>query len=249
MKTAAYLRVSTDGQIGEDRFGLSAQREAIQDFARNNGLEIARWYSDEGYSGGTLERPGLQELLQDSGSEKFGVVIVAKMDRIARDLMSQLWIEKELLKNDAELVSAAEPFRGNDPANILFRQVIGAFAQFEKARIAERMSGGRRQKAKTGGYAGGGAPIGYTAQLGRKTLEIDNTKIATVQRVFAIRNQNPGMTLRTMAQKLNEEGFTTAENKPFRMEQVRRILQRESIYKGSYQYAGVQAQGRHEAII
>ena len=196
-----------------------------------------------------MDRPGLQELLQDSGNERFGVVIVAKMDRIARDLMSQLWIEKELLKNGAELVSAAEPFRGNDPANILFRQVIGAFAQFEKARIAERMSGGRKQKAKTGGYAGGGAPIGYTAQHGRKTLEVDTFKIVAVQRVFSIRNQNPGITLRAIAQKLNEEGFTTAENKPFRMEQVRRILQRESIYKGSYQYAGVQSQGRHQAII
>jgi hypothetical protein len=52
-----------------------------------------------------------------------------------------------------------------------------------------------------------------------------------------------------MARKLNEEGFTTAENKPFRMEQVRRIIQRESIYKGTYQYAGVQSKGKYEAII
>jgi DNA invertase Pin-like site-specific DNA recombinase len=249
MKAAAYLRVSTDGQVGEDKFGLPSQQEAIQDFARSNGLEIVEWYSDEGYSGGVMERPGLQELIRDAGNNGFKIVIAAKMDRVARDLMAQLWIEKELLKSGVELVSVAEPFRGQDPANVLFRQVIGAFAQFEKARIAERMLGGRKQKAKAGGYAGGGAPIGYTAQLGRKTLEIDETKISAVKRVFAIRNQNPGVTLREMARKLNEEGFTTAENKPFRMEQVRRIIQRESIYKGTYQYAGVQSKGKYEAII
>lgn len=249
MKAAAYLRVSTDGQVGEDRFGISAQREALQDYASHNGFEIAEWHSDEGYSGGTMDRPALQGLLQGIGEAEIKAVLVAKMDRVARDLMAQLWIEKELLKHGVELVSVAEPFRGNDPANVLFRQIIGAFAQFEKSRIAERMSGGRKQKAKQGGYAGGGAPLGYEACRGRKTLELNPQKVEAVKRAFHIRNQFPGLSLRAIAQKLNEEGFTTAENKPFKMEQVRRILQRESFYCGNYQYAGTTAHGKHQAII
>ena len=249
MKAVAYLRVSTDGQAGEDRYGLSAQREAIEDYASRNGFEIAEWYSDEGFSGGTMDRPGLQDLLQGAGGAGIEAVLVAKMDRVARDLMGQLWIEKELLKNGVELVSVAEAFRGQDPANVLFRQIIGAFAQFEKSRIAERMSGGRKQKAKAGGYAGGGAPIGYKAKLGQKTLEVDQAKIAAVQRTFAIRNQTPGLSLRGIAKRLNEEGFTAAGNKPFQAEQVRRILQREAIYQGNYRYAGAMAHGKHQAII
>ncbi|MDD1652647.1 MAG: recombinase family protein, partial [Methanomicrobiales archaeon] len=64
-------------------------------------------------------------------------------------------------------------FCGQDPANVLFRQIIGAFAQFEKARITERPSGGRKQKASRGGYAGGAAAMGYKATRGAKALEFD----------------------------------------------------------------------------
>lgn len=60
MGAAAYLRVSTDGQVGEDKYGLAAQRQAITDFAVANGIEIVQWYSDEGFSGATLDRPALQ---------------------------------------------------------------------------------------------------------------------------------------------------------------------------------------------
>ena len=148
-KAAGYLRVSGEGQIGEDKYGLAAQREAVETYAKAQGYEVAEWYVDEAISGATLDRPELTRLLNDAGG-KFAFVIVAKMDRIARDLMAQLWIEKELLRGDVELISVAEPFRGQDPANVLFRQIIGAFAQFERARIAERMAGGRKQKARGG---------------------------------------------------------------------------------------------------
>lgn len=248
-KAIGYLRVSTDGQAGEDKFGIQAQQEAIESFARLNGYEITDWYTDEGFSGATLERPGLQALLSASSERKFNVVLVAKMDRIARDLMAQLWIEKELLTNNAELVSVAEPFRGNDPANVLFRQIIGAFAQFEKARITERMSGGRKQKAKTGGYSGGRAAIGYKASRGSKRLEIDEEKTKVVRRVFDLRQTNPVWTLREIAACLNNEGYLTAQNKPFHAMQVKRILDREELYRGIYQYSTVRAVGQHQAII
>jgi DNA invertase Pin-like site-specific DNA recombinase len=148
-----------------------------------------------------------------------------------------------------ELVSAAEPFRGQDPANVLFRQVIGAFAQFEKARIAERMSGGRRQKARIGGYAGGGAAIGYKASRGSKALQVDEEKAGTVRRVFELARRNPGWTLQHLADVLNGEGHTTAQGKAFGKMQVQRILKREGLYGGTYCYAGVSAAGKHEALL
>lgn len=248
-KAVGYLRVSTEGQVGEDKFGLVAQKEAIESYAKSQNFEIVSWYNDEGISGATLDRPSLQELLNDASDKTFGAVIVAKMDRIARDLMAQLWIEKELLKHEVEIVSASEPFRGQDPANVLFRQVIGAFAQFEKSRISERMSGGRKQKAKTGGYAGGGAAIGYRSTRGAKVLELDNEKVETVKRVFELKNQNPSYSLQTIADLLNKEGHTTAQDKPFKRMQVKRILDREEFYAGHYKYAGIKSDGQHEAIL
>jgi len=247
-KAAGYLRVSGEGQIGEDKYGLAAQREAIETYAKAQGYEVAEWYVDEAVSGATLDRPELTRLLNDAGG-KFAFVIVAKMDRIARDLMAQLWIEKELLRGDVELVSVAEPFRGQDPANVLFRQIIGAFAQFERARIAERMAGGRKQKARGGGYAGGGAPIGYTAEKGAKVLALDAEKAETVRRVFELADANPGASLEALAGMLNTEGHTTAQGAIWRKVQVKRVLDRRDFYAGTYTYAGIEAEGKHEAII
>jgi len=247
-KAAGYLRVSTEGQIGEDRFGLEAQREAVEAYAKAEGYEVAEWYVDEAVSGATLDRPELTRLLNDAGG-KFAFVLVAKMDRLARDLMAQLWIEKELLRGNVELISVAEPFRGQDPANVLFRQVIGAFAQFERARIAERMAGGRKQKARGGGYAGGGAPIGYTAEKGAKVLALDAEKAETVRRVFELADANPGASLEALAGMLNAEGHTTAQGAIWRKMQVKRVLDRREFYAGTYTYAGIEAEGKHEAII
>ncbi|MCL6596703.1 MAG: recombinase family protein [Firmicutes bacterium] len=248
-KAAAYLRVSTEGQVGDDKFGLAAQRQAVEEYAKAQGLELVAWYEDDGISGGTLDRPGLMALLAAAKAHEFKVVVVAKMDRVARDLMAQLWIEKELLKAEVELVSAAEPFRGNDPANVLFRQIIGAFAQFEKARIAERMTGGRRQKAARGGYSGGGAPTGYRARRGAKALEVDPDAARLVLRVFALRDAEPNASLQALADRLNAEGFTGPKGGRIFAMQVKRILDRRAFYEGHYRYAGIEAQGQHAPLL
>jgi len=62
MRATGYLRVSTDAQAGEDRFGLESQTEAIRNFAKGEGYDLISWYTDAGVSGGTLERPELQRL-------------------------------------------------------------------------------------------------------------------------------------------------------------------------------------------
>lgn len=249
-KAIAYIRVSTDGQAGEDRFGLAAQRDSIETWAAANEYEIVKVYSDEGFSGGTAERPALQAMLRDAISLK-GVdrVIVAKMDRIARDLYIQLFIEKELLKSDISIFSVSEPFSGNDPMMQAFKQMMGVFAQLEKSMISARMSGGRKQKAKTGGYSGGAAAIGYKAALGQKSLEVDEEKISTVRRCFEIRESHPSYTLQRIADQLNDEGHTTKRGARFTPKQVSRIIDREAFYRGSYVYSGIQATGQHVSIL
>ena len=72
------------------------------------------------------------------------MVIVAKLDRFSRDLMGSLWLRKELLRSDVQVVSVAEPFDANDPAGRLLMQMVSAFAEFERSRITDRLSGGRK---------------------------------------------------------------------------------------------------------
>jgi site-specific DNA recombinase len=247
MRATGYLRVSTDAQAGEDRFGLESQTEAIRNFAKSQGYELVSWYTDAGVSGGTLERPELQRLLEDSRAGQFQVVLVAKMDRVARDLMAQLWLEKELLRADIEIVSVAEPFRGQDATNRLFRQIIGAFAEFEKARIADRMSGGRKVKASQGRYAGGGIPLGYKAQRGVGKYLVDPEKVVVVKRTFQMAED--GLNLQEIADRLNQEGLSTAHGDSFHRTQVRRILLHRDVYMGTYIYGGLSVVGEHPKLL
>ncbi len=249
MRAAAYLRVSTEGQTGDDKFGIAAQEEAINNYAAAKGVEVVTWYKDEGISGATLDRPGLQQLLTEAGDRGFDTLLVAKMDRVARDLFAALFIEKELLVNGIEIISVSEPVSGQDPMNTAFRQMMGVFAELEKSMITARMTGGRKQKARGGGYAGGGAAIGYKAIRGSKALQLDQDKALTVKRVFDLREERPGWTLQQLADRLNKEGHTTAQGKRFKPMQVKRILDRQGLYSGIYSYSGIEAEGQHKAII
>ncbi len=249
MHAAGYVRVSSPDQAGDDRFGLADQRHAIAAYAKSQKVEMVAWYADEGVSGAILERPQLQQMVTDANGKTFQMVLVAKMDRLARDLMAQLWIEKELLTHAVELVSAAEPFRGQDPSSVLFRQIIGAFAQFEKARITERMSGGRKQKARTGGYAGGRPPIGYHAVRGSKVLHFDPVKAEAVVRVLTLRRQHPRWTLQQIAAQVNADGYTTAHGAAFQPVTIKRILDRRNFYAGQYRYADIKAAGVYQQIL
>jgi len=248
MIAAGYLRVSTDAQASADRYGLESQRSDIETYAKAYGFEIGLWFVDAGISGATLDRPGLSDLLSSSLSHSFTAVITAKMDRVARDLMAQLWIEKELLKAGVEIISVAEPFRSQDATNRLFRQIIGAFAEFEKARITDRLSGGRIAKARQGGYAGGRAPMGYGALRGSHTLTVAPEQAATVRQVFALRST--GKTLRSVASELNAMGAKTHEGKLWHASQVRRVLDLAFLYRGGYKYAGITTEkGKQDTIL
>lgn len=246
MKIAAYIRVSTVGQAREEAFGLDVQREAIRRYADQERHEVVAWYEDAGVSGATIDRPGLADLLRDAEAKRFGLVVVARMDRVARDVFVQLWIEKELLKAGVEIVSATEPLRGQDPMMTAFRQMTAIFAQLEKSIIVQRMKAGRRVKASRGGFAGGRPPFGYRALRG--ALEVDAGRSETVRRVFDLKRAKRRTTLQEIADTLNGEGRRTAEGKLFARVHVKRILDRKAVYRGESRYEGKMIEGRHEAI-
>ena len=243
----AYTRVSTENQCKEDKYGLETQLKDIQAFAKQNNIQIIEQFTDAGISGAKENRPALNDLLDAVKNNKIDVVIVAKLDRIARDLMFQLWIEKELKKHNVELISVAEPMNSNDATGMLFRQIIGAFAEFEKSRINERMTSGRRQKAQKGKYSGGRPALGYTADKNSKSLVIDNKKADIILLTIDLRAKN--LSYEAIASKLNSLGHTTALNKQFTKMQVKRICDRKELYQGNYSYSGIQTIGQHQAII
>ena len=248
MRAAGYLRVSSDGQVGPERYGLDSQRAQIEAYATANGYELATWFEDAGLSGGTLARPGLNACIDAAARRDVDVVLVAKMDRLSRDVADSLAVRSRLLLSNVQVVSVTEPYDPQDPAGVFFMHIMTAMSQLEKSRIKDRLSGGRKAKARQGGYAGGRPALGYSATKGGKVLTVEPAGAATVQRVYALRSE--GLSMGKIAAALNSEGITTAEGKTWHDNQVKRVLDRATLYRGHYEYAGVLAvQGQQQRIL
>jgi len=247
IKAGAYIRVSTDEQA-ESGYSLQLQRERITAQIAAKGWGLFKVYEDGGQSGGKLDRPALQEMLSDIDAGNIQAVVIFKLDRLSRKQRDTMYlIEDVFLQRNIELVSISESLDTSSPTGRAMIGMLSVFAQLERDTITERLSGGRKQKAKTGGYAGGNAAIGYSSERGQKTLTADKEKAATVRRVFEL-HANGGK-LQQIADRMNAEGHTTKQGARFSATQIMRILRRRELYEGTYTYSGITADGLHAAII
>lgn len=157
-----YLRVSGKGQIEGD--GFTRQREAIRRYAAANDIRIVKWFEERGVSG-TKEldhRPALVELLEALASNGAKLVLIEKLDRLARDLMIQETIIGDLRKRGFSLISVAEPdLLQDDPSRKLMRQIFGAIAEYEKTMIVLKLRGARKRTKDKDGRCEGRKPYGF----------------------------------------------------------------------------------------
>ena len=161
MKAYAYLRVSGKGQLDGD--GFPRQRAAIEQYAKANGIRIARWFEEQGVSGtkDLEDRPALQEMLVALHGDGVRLVLIEKLDRLARDLMVQESIIGDLRKHGFELISVAEPdLCQDDPTRKLMRQFMGAIAEYEKTMIVTKLRAARQRMRAREGRCEGRKPYG-----------------------------------------------------------------------------------------
>jgi len=134
--------------------GFPRQQQAIQRYASEHNIRIVGTFREKSVSGAMeLEnRPALLELLAALKASGIGLVLIEKLDRLARDLMVQETIIDDLRERGFELISAAEPdLLQNDPTRVLMRQVFGAIAQYEKSLIVAKLrTASERTKAEGG---------------------------------------------------------------------------------------------------
>lgn len=211
-KAFAYLRVSGKGQVDGD--GFTRQLEAIRRYAAEHDIKIARVYRDEGVSGTKdLEnRPAFVEMMTALHSNGTKLVLVEKLDRLARDLMVQETIIGDLRKNGFELVSVMEPdLLQDDPSRKLMRQIFGAIAEYEKTMIVLKLRGARARSRAKNGRCEGRKPFGYFAG-----------EAAALARIKALRGE--GLGFDRIAARLNEEKISTRTGKPWHGVVVNRIL-------------------------
>lgn len=260
MKTALYLRVSTEEQA--ENYSISSQKERLEAFAKSQDWEIYDLYIDDGYSGKDMDRPAVKRLLKDAREKKFDIVAVYRLDRFSRRAVDLLKVVEEILEpNRVALKSATEPFDTSTIAGRMMLTMLVAFAQFERESISERVKTNMLHKANGGEWCGAYmAPFGYRNE--NKKLFVVEHEAAVVRQMFEMYASGAG--LRSIALTLNDSGRHTRQGYPWLHTRIRQILTN-PIYagymvwnrterKGKKQYRRprkewVLVEGEHEAII
>ena len=213
----AYLRVSGLGQVEGD--GFPRQLQAIKKYADGNGYQVTKVFREEGVSGKTdLEgRAALKAMLEALASNGPKTVIIARLDRLARDLMVQENIIADLRKQGFELISVAEPdLCSNDPSRVLMRQIFGSIAQYDRAMTVAKLRGARERMRAKDGRCEGRKPYGEHPE--------HQDESAVIDRIRALRGAN--LPLLTIARTLNNEGLTSRSGGAWHPTQVSRVLAR-----------------------
>lgn len=191
MKRAiGYIRVSSEKQVKEGN-GLEIQRKSIIDFCDKNNIQLIDIFSDEGISGAEdiEKREGLAKCFSAIRRSRVDIqyVIVQKLDRFARDTILLGYLEFELKKCNCELLAVDQKFN-NDPAGKLMKDIISAFAAFEKNMINLRTSSGKKNKVEKKLFTGGKVPLGYRL-VNSDYVQIDEKTAPIIKCIFVLRNK------------------------------------------------------------
>jgi DNA invertase Pin-like site-specific DNA recombinase len=223
-----YVRVSTTEQASDDRSSLATQEQAIRGVAMIHGAEVTEIFSDAGVSGSIplAQRPAGSRL---TAALKPGVIVIAsKLDRVFRsasDALTTVEVWKRLGIDLILVDCGTDPVSANGNSKLFF-SILASVAEFERARIAERMKEGRKGKAARGGHIGGLAPYGYRkVGSGRgAVLEADPAEQATITRIDNLRRE--GVSVRKIIAQLTAEGTLLRSGRPFTPAQINRVIHR-----------------------
>lgn len=243
----AYIRVSTDGQCGDDKFGLDVQKKTISEYCSTHGYNILQWFTDEGESG-AKERPGFDEIVYGEVSNPpYEAVVVAKTDRVARDINVYYYYKMLLTKKEIELISIAEDFGQFGVFSDMLEAFTLCVAKMERENINKRTSGGRKVKAARGGYSGGRPPYGYAPQNGRLVIVPEEAEIVR----YVIESKETGETYQSICDTLNAQGKTNRSGTKFSISTLQVIIDNKPLYNGLYRYGknSEWVKGVHEPIL
>lgn len=238
MKAALYIRVSTQEQV--DNYSIEVQRERLEALCKSKGWDIYETYVDGGYSGSSLERPALQQMLNDL--KDIDVVVVYKLDRLSRSQRDTLLlIEEHFLTNNVDFVSMTETLDTSTPFGKAMLGILSVFAQLERETIAERMKMGLIKRAENGlhGMGGNYDPSGYIRQEGYLVVNEDEAK--HIQIVYDLYEQYHSVA--KVQYRLKELGEPV-----WRFRRYYDVL-RNNLYCGYVTFAGEDYKGLHDPIV
>jgi DNA invertase Pin-like site-specific DNA recombinase len=261
LRCAIYTRKSSDEGLEQSFNSLDAQRVSGEAYITSQASEgwriIPTLYDDGGYSGGTMERPGLKALLKDIEAGQIDVVVVYKIDRLTRSLTDFSRIIETFDAAGTSFVSVTQSFNTKDSMGRLMLNVLLSFAQFEREVTGERIRDKIAASKAKGMWMGGSLPIGYDRpKAGSHKLLVNDDEAETVRHIYS-RYCELG-SVHALQRELTKQGFvsklhtysngTTSGGLPFSRGALFHLL-RNRTYLGKIVHKDKVHEGEHDGIV
>jgi DNA invertase Pin-like site-specific DNA recombinase len=205
-----YMRTSSATNVGADKDSEKQQRAAIEGYAKRANMSVTDWFYDPAVSGADPieSRPGFARLLDRIEGNGVRVVLIEDASRFARDLIAQELGIVLLVARGVKVITAAgdDLTDTSDPSRVMMRQIAGAFAQYEKARLVARLRRAREVKGKMGGR--------------KSHAELRPNDVALAKQL-----RKRQKSLREISRELAARGYLSKSGKPFTARSVSNMLE------------------------
>ncbi len=262
IRCAIYTRKSSEDGLDQDFNSLDAQYEACAAYIASQRHEgwtlLPVRYDDGGLSGGTLERPALQRLLEEIDAGRIDMVVVYKIDRLTRSLADFSKLVERLEKANCSFVSVTQAFNTSSSMGRLTLNVLLSFAQFEREVTAERIRDKIAASKKKGLWMGGNLPLGYDRHPDPKarTLVVNEKEAGTVRLLFGLygelgclrKVEERATAERLRSKRVVREDGSVKGDCPLSRGQIYYLL-RNPVYLGKIRHKDKIWNGQHPAII
>ena len=260
---AIYTRVSTLNQVGGRFDSCESQTAICREYILKH--EAEGWhemacFSDPAYSGGSMNRPGIQALKRRIETGDVKVILIFKLERVLRSTDEWAPFRAFLQKHDCRLVSTTEDLNDETPSGRLKNNLLVSVAEYERLNTAEKVRAKLLEQVKRGYWNYGLVPYGYTYDRAKQTLLRDPEEATVVRRIYeqAARLVSPT----EIANVLSADGVRTKSRIyqrrngtkvrvggiRFRSDTIRRVI-RNFIYSGQLRMHGQVFPGQHEALV
>lgn len=228
-RVALYARFSSDNQRSES---IDAQIRAMKAYCEQHHFVIVDTYIDEAKSATSDRRPAFQQMISDSGTRSFNILLVHKLDRFARNRYDSAVYKRELKKNGVTVYSVLENL-DDSPESIMMEAVLEGMAEYYSQNLARETMKGLRENALQCKHTGGIAPLGYDIDPETRKLVINEDEAKAVRIIFEMYGNGYGYS--AIIDRLYELNLKTKMGKDFGKNSLYSILSNPK-YQGMYVY-------------
>jgi site-specific DNA recombinase len=260
LRCAIYTRKSTSEGLDQAFNSLDAQRESAEAYVASQKqlgwVVLPEHYDDGGFSGGTIERPALQRLMEHIAAGQVDCIVVYKVDRLSRSLMDFARLMKLFEQRHVHFVSVTQHFNTADSMGRLTLNILLSFAQFEREVIGERTRDKIAAARRKGQWSGGWPILGYDLDFKAHRLTVNPQEAEQVRAIFGLYLQHESLLATVEAANAlgyRTKSWTTSQGnsiggKPFDKGRMNYLLTNVA-YLGKVRHREDVYEGEHEAIL